>query len=291
MTWSQTYSRRHGVISTIDYFGYTDYFDYIIDYTELFSQLIRTRRGPTVRLSVPLYQRLFYFLRLLDKNGPKQILFLSWTWPEDRCCHHVYAPVASVCYDVSVCQTSKHTVSVNMWSALGLGCRVGCRFSSPSSHTFPHRSHTHLVHVNKREFFLLNKTIKRELNKILTYECRCNERQKDKVEGSTCLVYTEVCEWDGWVCDLDITGVPSMFKIIRSSTVLGRIFTFRFHLGEEHHTTKCSLFFMLLWIKKGRDKDKTYIWGSVRRKTQKIKLRNLHASHTLGCATPAVIHT
>ncbi len=50
-------------------------------------------------------------------------------------------------------------------------------------------------------------------------------------------------------------------------------------------------YFILLWIKKARAKDKTYIWGSVWWKTQKLKLRNLHVSHTLGCATPAVIHT
>ena len=31
---------------------------------------------------------------------------------------------------------------------------------------------------------------KRELNKILIHECRCNERQKDKTEGSTRLGYT-----------------------------------------------------------------------------------------------------
>ncbi len=52
-----------------------------------------------------------------------------------------------------------------------------------------------------------------------------------------------------------------------------------------------ELFLLLLWIKKARAKDKTYIWGSVRWKTEKLKLRNLHTSHTLGCAIPAVIHT
>jgi hypothetical protein len=50
-------------------------------------------------------------------------------------------------------------------------------------------------------------------------------------------------------------------------------------------------FFILLWIKKVRNKDKTCIWGSVWWKTEKLKLRNLHVSHTLGCAIPAVIHT
>jgi hypothetical protein len=42
--------------------------------------------------------------------------------------------------------------------------------------------------------FVYYETIKRELNKRLVYECRCNERLKAKVEGSTCLVYTFVSE-------------------------------------------------------------------------------------------------
>ncbi len=37
-------------------------------------------------------------------------------------------------------------------------------------------------------------------------------------------------------------------------------------------------YFILLWIKKVRDEEKTYIWGSVRWKTQKLKLRNLQVS-------------
>jgi DNA-binding transcriptional regulator WhiA len=38
-----------------------------------------------------------------------------------------------------------------------------------------------------------NEKIKRELNRILIYECRCNERLKTKPEGSTRhkFVYTE----------------------------------------------------------------------------------------------------
>jgi hypothetical protein len=48
--------------------------------------------------------------------------------------------------------------------------------------------------------------------------------------------------------------------------------------------------FILLWIKKARAKDKTYIWGSVWWKTEKLKLRNLHTSHTLGDVIPPVIH-
>ena len=36
--------------------------------------------------------------------------------------------------------------------------------------------------------------IKRELNRILLYECRCDERLIDKAEGSTRLAYTSCCE-------------------------------------------------------------------------------------------------
>ncbi len=36
--------------------------------------------------------------------------------------------------------------------------------------------------------------IKRELKRILIYECRCNERLKDKTDGSTHLTYTGLCE-------------------------------------------------------------------------------------------------
>jgi hypothetical protein len=35
--------------------------------------------------------------------------------------------------------------------------------------------------------------IPRELNRRLIYECRCDERLKTKVEGSTLLVYTGLC--------------------------------------------------------------------------------------------------
>jgi hypothetical protein len=34
------------------------------------------------------------------------------------------------------------------------------------------------------------KTIKQELNRKLVYECGCDERLKDKDEGSTSLTYT-----------------------------------------------------------------------------------------------------
>jgi hypothetical protein len=37
----------------------------------------------------------------------------------------------------------------------------------------------------------MNEEIKRELQRILIYECRCDERLRDKAEGSTRLAYTE----------------------------------------------------------------------------------------------------
>ena len=39
-------------------------------------------------------------------------------------------------------------------------------------------------------FIVYYETIKRELNRRLIYECRCDERLTDKVEGSTRLAYT-----------------------------------------------------------------------------------------------------
>jgi hypothetical protein len=38
------------------------------------------------------------------------------------------------------------------------------------------------------------KEIKRELNRILIYECRCNERLRAKAEGCTRLAYTGLQE-------------------------------------------------------------------------------------------------
>ncbi len=52
----------------------------------------------------------------------------------------------------------------------------------------------------------------------------------------------EVYECDGWVCDLEVMGTPSI-------------------LWKD-------LLFCLLWIKKERGKDKTYIWVSVRWKAK-----------------------
>ncbi len=44
----------------------------------------------------------------------------------------------------------------------------------------------------------------------------------------------EVCECDGWVCDLDVTGSPLIFKIIRNATTLARMLpTFDFRCEEK----------------------------------------------------------
>jgi hypothetical protein len=59
-------------------------------------------------------------------------------------------------------------------------------------------------------------TIKRELNKRLIYECRCNERLKVKGEGSTCLEYTGLCQ-----------GLEHLKIEIRSVTDLGRGFVWK----------------------------------------------------------------
>ncbi len=32
-----------------------------------------------------------------------------------------------------------------------------------------------------------------------------------------------VCECDGWVCDLDVIGAPSTFRVILSATTLARM--------------------------------------------------------------------
>ena len=89
--------------------------------------------------------------------------------------------------------------------------------------------------------FVYYETIKRELNRRLTYECRCDERLKGKVVGSTRLVYTGL-RWGlvhlkietrliderfasvmGDCVILESIGAPSIFKTIRSPSVLSRM--------------------------------------------------------------------
>ena len=49
---------------------------------------------------------------------------------------------------------------------------------------------THVTHTNKHFRNSWFVEIKRELKRILIYECRCNERLKAKAEGSARLAYT-----------------------------------------------------------------------------------------------------
>jgi hypothetical protein len=56
-------------------------------------------------------------------------------------------------------------------------------------------SHTLYGHfIHPCGFYVYYETIKREINKRLLYECRCDEGLKGKAEGSTRLTYTELCE-------------------------------------------------------------------------------------------------
>jgi hypothetical protein len=98
-----------------------------------------------------------------------------------------------------------------------------------------------------------------ELNKRLMCECRCDERLKVRTEGSTCLGYTGLCEGLEHLkietrlinkrfvsvmgeCALDVTGDPSIFKIIRSDVALRKdISTFRFQLGGDRRSAVVEL--------------------------------------------------
>ncbi len=59
----------------------------------------------------------------------------------------------------------------------------------------------------------------------------------------------EVSECDGWVCDRDSVGVTSIFKVIRSVSVLVRIlWIFTLRVDRERHTTEVELVTGRLWI-------------------------------------------
>jgi hypothetical protein len=72
-------------------------------------------------------------------------------------------------------------------------------------------------------------TIKRGLNKILIYECRCDERRKAKVERSTRLVYTELC---GGLEHLKIKArlIDEKFPSIMGECVFVKLLTYRLYL-------------------------------------------------------------
>jgi hypothetical protein len=72
---------------------------------------------------------------------------------------------------------------------------------------------------------------KRELKKRRQNEDRWDERLKTKTEEPTCLGCTgldeELWERDGWVCDLDMMGEPTIFKMKRRIEVLVKILSLR----------------------------------------------------------------
>ncbi len=70
----------------------------------------------------------------------------------------------------------------------------------------------------------------------------------------------EVCECDGWVCDLDVIVVPSKLRVIRKDSTLSRILPTR-DLRRETNTGWWKWMnptgFCLLWINKVRVQEKT----------------------------------
>jgi hypothetical protein len=89
------------------------------------------------------------------------------------------------------------------------------------------------------------------------YECRCDERLKTKYVKSTRLSYTGLLgelehpttetrlidemfsECDGWVCVLEVIGVPSILSVIRKTSVLTRVLpTFAFRVDENRERRK-----------------------------------------------------
>jgi hypothetical protein len=74
--------------------------------------------------------------------------------------------------------------------------------------------------------FVDHEKIKRELNKRLTCECRCDERLKDKDERSTHLGYTGLC---GGLEHLKIQSNPQIYSLSENFANLG------FELRGERH--------------------------------------------------------
>jgi hypothetical protein len=60
----------------------------------------------------------------------------------------------------------------------------------------------------------------------------------------------EVCEFDGWVWELEAIGAPSKFRFTHKGDTLARMLP---HFDYPSHP-----FFCLLWIDKARAKDKRY---------------------------------
>ena len=97
-----------------------------------------------------------------------------------------------------------------------------------------------------------------KLKRRLVYECRCDERLKGRAEGST-LGYSGYAV-DCFLLCIDKTKVEFIL----------------FDYESRKWEVKTRLIY----------EDRSLWW-----KTQKLNLRNLHVSHTLGCDIPTVIHT
>ncbi len=110
-----------------------------------------------------------------------------------------------------------------------------------------------------------------------------------------------------------LTPTPKRFSVVDH-----RLFVFVYYeeiegVTENTYTVWSSVYFLVkwfhqfpcrwnikrfgvecwLWNDKKTDKKKTYKWvcDGRTKDEEKLKMRNLHDSHTLGCATPPVIHT
>jgi hypothetical protein len=156
------------------------------------------------------------------------------------------------------CTTGRCTDSVTSWVQWDIGSR------STRSHRLRGRNEV-IWKFGTTICIVYYEGIKREVKRRPRYECRSDERLKTKGEGSTLwhVSHTpwvdrgtgspknrdevnkrEVCEFDGWVCVLEVICVRSR---------LIWIFIER----------PCCL----LWIDEAKPKDKTYIWVSVWWKT------------------------
>ncbi len=84
------------------------------------------------------------------------------------------------------------------------------------------------------------------------------------------------------MCVLEVIGDPSIFKLIRKVVALARVLpTFAFFL----------LILLYYESRKRELKGRLIYEDRYDERLKKLKMRNLHSSYTLGCATPTVIHT
>ena len=123
-------------------------------------------------------------------------------------------------------------------------------------------------------------SIKRELKTKPIKECRCDERLQTRVEESTrltcpvivtwspplyrirlaCTLFNfesvvrgtgtpkdrdevnkhDTCEWDGWICERDVIGAPSIFKLTHRASTLVRVLP-TFVLSCERKVTRLKV--------------------------------------------------